>query len=223
MGRPPVFHRDRILEAARALVARRGPAGLTMASLAEQLRGPVGSIYHRYPSRDLLLADLWLETIESFQPAFLDHLHGADPVAAGLEGVRFACRWVHHHREEGRLLLLHRREDLIQGEWPAQYSRRAKRLRQQAARGMRAYCRRLYGVSSARHLRRVRFAVVDLPQAALKPLIEAGRVPPNDLEALVEETCRYVLTHGERAEASRGTVTAGRRRVGENVSSRRRR
>lgn len=223
MGRPPVFHRDRILAAAKTLVSEQGPSGLTMASLAERLQGPVGSIYHRYPSRDLLLADLWLEAVESFQPVFLNHLHGADPVEAGIAGVRFACRWVHEHREEARLLLLHRREHLIQGEWPEQYRRRATRLQQDAARGMRAYCRRLYGASSARHLRRVRFALVDLPQAALKPLIEAGGVPPADLKSLVEETCRYVLAHGERAEASPEAVAAGRRRVSENVRKRWRR
>ena len=205
MARPAKFPRERILSAARAIVVERSPAALTVAVLSERLKAPVGSIYHRYPSRDLLLADLWLCTIESFQPAFLRHLEGGDPLDAGLAAVHFACRWVRNHSHEAHLLLRHRREDFIRGAWPEPYRSRAELLQGQGAAGIRTYCRRLCGDASARHLRRVRFALLDLPLAALRSSIEVGPKMPGDLEELVLDTCRHILARGPDSPTTRGS------------------
>ena len=193
MARPERFPRARILEAARAIVVERGPGKLTVALLSARLGAPVGSIYHRYPSLDLLLADLWLSTVESFQPEFLRHLAIEDTLEAGLAAVAFACRWVGHHHQEAHLLLRHRRQDFMHGEWPEPYRSRAEHLRRRGAADIRAYCRRLYGNASAAHLRRVRFALQDLPLAAFRSAIEAGAKMPRDVEPLVKDTCRYIL------------------------------
>jgi len=205
MARPAHFPRERILSAARAIVAERSPAELTVAVLSDRLKAPVGSIYHRYRSRDLLLADLWLSTIESFQPEFLHHLEGEDPLEAGLAAVHFACCWVRHHSQEAKLLLRYRREDFIRGAWAEPYRSRAELLKRQGAARIRAYCRRLYGSACARHLRRVRFALSDVPLAALRSSIEGRARMPGDLEALVQDTCRHVLARGSSSPAARGS------------------
>ncbi len=194
MGRPARFDRARILGAAREVVARRGPQGFTLAGLSEVLGAPIGSIYHRYSSREMLLADLWLETVESFQPAFLARLDGDQPVAAGLAAVRFAFIWVAENRLAARLLLLHRREDFVAGVWPEPLRERAQTLEQEAAARLGTYCRRLYGECTDQGLRRIRLAISDLPQAAFREWIESGRPLPGDLETLVLDTCRYILS-----------------------------
>lgn len=205
MGRPSVFTRERLLDGALGLVAEHGPAAATVGALAERLQAPVGSIYHRYASRDLLLADLWLETVEVFQPEFLGRLRGADPIEAGRDAVRFAWTWVGVHPREARVLLLHRRDDFVKGPWPAPYRTRARRLDADAATGLASYTRRLYGRTSAPLLRRVRLAVVDVPQGACRPYVESGAPPPPDLRTLVEETCAHVLRTGPQ----RGRRTSG--------------
>ncbi len=74
MGRNARFSSDRILTAALELLAERGPEGVTMSAISRQTGAPIGSIYHRFPSRDLILALLWLDVVESFQDGFLETL-----------------------------------------------------------------------------------------------------------------------------------------------------
>ena len=59
------------MDAAMRLVAEGGPNAATVAGIAGALGAPVGSIYHRFKSRDLLLARLWIRTVKRFQVGFL--------------------------------------------------------------------------------------------------------------------------------------------------------
>ncbi len=196
MARPARFHRGAILGAARDLAAERGPTRLTLAGLSDRLSAPIGSIYHRYPSREALLADLWLDTVESFQPEFLAPLSGGEPVSAGLEAVAFAMRWVRENNSAARLLLIHRREDFIEGPWPEAMRQRAEDLATRAEDDLKSYCRRLYGRASARGLARIRFALSEIPQAAARPYLHSGKPMPADAEELLVDTCRYALSRG---------------------------
>jgi len=62
MGRA-FFDNAGFLGAARALACERGPSAVTVDSVAQRLRAPKGSFYHRFPSRDALLGELWLKTV----------------------------------------------------------------------------------------------------------------------------------------------------------------
>ena len=53
-----MFERSDMTGAALRLVADRGPQAVTVAALAREVGAPTGSIYHRYRSRDELLAKL---------------------------------------------------------------------------------------------------------------------------------------------------------------------
>ena len=67
MGRRARFDRDQIIESAMRLIAEDGPGAATIAAIAGRVGAPTGSIYHRYSSRELLLADIWLTVVEAFQ------------------------------------------------------------------------------------------------------------------------------------------------------------
>ncbi|MEY2422015.1 MAG: hypothetical protein QOI95_2082 [Acidimicrobiaceae bacterium] len=54
-------------------------------------------------------------------------------------------------------------------------------------RAMRGFTRRALGSSSAANLRRARFAVVDLPGAAVGPHLRAGDAVPAIVDDLVRE------------------------------------
>ena len=66
MAHPAFDHAD-FLDAALALVAKHGPAAVTVAAITARLRAPTGSFYHRFASRDALLGELWLNTVKDFQ------------------------------------------------------------------------------------------------------------------------------------------------------------
>jgi AcrR family transcriptional regulator len=193
MGRPARFDEARILAGATHVSAEVGPQNLTIAAVAERAGAPVGSIYHRYASRDEILAAVWLELVEAFQARFLAMLAAADPVEGGLAAVRYVCGWVRRHPREARLLMLHRREDFAAARWPARYRRRAAALASQAERSLRRYALRLAGRARAAELRHVRFALVDLPTAALTRDIEAGVAPSPAVQRLLLDTCADVL------------------------------
>jgi len=203
MGRPPRYSEAEILEGAKHVSAEIGPQKLTIAKVAERTGVPVGSIYHRYASRDEILAAVWLDLVEEFQAHFLAALEGPDVVRAGLAGVRFACDWVHRHPREARLMLLHRREDFASDRWPASHRRRAQELASRAAESLSAYATRLAGHGDAAALRTVRFALVDLPMAALRREIAAGVPPSEDMQLLVLHTCAYLLRHAARSQPTR--------------------
>jgi AcrR family transcriptional regulator len=190
MGRKERHGRASILRSARELSAEAGPQKITIASVARRAGAPVGSIYHRYASRDEILAEVWLDLIEEFQERFLRHLDAeGDAVEAGLAAVRFTCSWVRAHPREARLMLLHRRADFAADRWPEAYQRRAAELASAATQRVRRYAVRLLGSSAKAELRRVQFVLVDLPNAALKRDIEAGVSPSKDIERLLLETC----------------------------------
>ena len=94
MGRNAKFDRDGIVAATLALVAEAGPKAATIAAIAGRLGAPVGSIYHRYPSRELLLAELWMSVVEGYQDGFVAALEGDDAVEAAGASALYMPRWV---------------------------------------------------------------------------------------------------------------------------------
>jgi AcrR family transcriptional regulator len=198
MGRPARHAQTTILDSAKRLSAEVGPHRLTIAAVAARAGAPVGSIYHRYASRDEILAAVWLELVEEMQARFLAELAGNDPVAAGLAAVRQSCGWVRRHPLEARLMLLHRREDFAAERWPQSYRRRAAALAATADASMRRYAARLCGRGGPRQLRLVRFILVDLPMAAFRRDIESGAPPSKSVEAFLLDTCADALRRARR-------------------------
>jgi AcrR family transcriptional regulator len=208
MGRPARYDGADIVAGAKEISVDIGPQKLTVAAVARRTGVPVGSIYHRYASRDEILAAVWLDLVEEFQARFLAALEADDAVEAGLDAVRDVVAWVRRHPREARLLLLHRREDFAAERWPASYRRRAEGLATRAAASMSRYTARLTGRSGAAALRHVRFALVDLPTATLKRDIEAGERPTPSTERLLLDTCAYALRRvGAPRKSNRKTTT----------------
>jgi len=198
MARPARYSSQGMLDAAAALVAARGPAGVTVGAIAQSLGAPTGSIYHRFRSKDVLLAELWLQTVESFQDGFRAALAGPDAHAAGLDAALYTVRWVRAHPVPARLLLLHHRDDFLPGGWPAEVVERADALARGGEEAFRSFTRRVLGSTSADARRRARYAVVELPVAAVIAHVRADETPPPIVDALVTDAYRAVIG-GERA------------------------
>jgi AcrR family transcriptional regulator len=193
VARPRQYSSQGILEAAADLAAERGPAGATIGAIAESLGAPTGSIYHRFRSKDALLAELWLQAVEGFQAGFQAALAGPDARAAGLDAALYTVRWVRAHPVPARLLLLHHRDDFVHGEWPPEVVERAAALKAGGDAAMRSFTRRALGSTSAASRRRARYAVVELPVAAVLAHLRAGEPPPPIVDELVAEAYGAVM------------------------------
>ena len=177
MGRRPVFAEVDMIDAARELIASEGPAAMTMQRLARRLRAPIGSLYHRFPSRSALLAKTWLETIAFFQGQFLRLLRSADTQVG--EIARQYVTLCEMHPDHAQLLHLYRNSDFLDDAAPPELNEWARDLEKRKQEGLRRFAReRLWSLSPSA-IRRAAFAVLDIPYAAVRPhLVRGERLPP---------------------------------------------
>ncbi len=203
MSRAPKFNEAQILTAAGRLIATHGPAGATIGAIARAVGAPTGSIYHRFDSRDVLLAEVWLGAAAAFQAAFFERLAGGAPREAGLRAALYMAQRVREHPQEARLLLLHRREDFVDRGWPITLRRRAEQLGHQVETELGALSRRLCGRQDARTVRIVSYAVVEAPFAAVRRHVAASESPPPYVDVMIRVTYDAVI--GQlRARGPRG-------------------
>ncbi|HPB83014.1 MAG TPA: TetR/AcrR family transcriptional regulator [Spirochaetota bacterium] len=185
MGRKAHFTNEQFYSAAMSRVAENGPESVTVASIAEAIGAPVGSVYHRFSSREMIMAGLWLSIAESFQKGFLEILNAGDCIAASL----YTPQWVRRNPIESKILLLYRREELIGGEWPEQVRERAEGLEQELRSGLNSFVKKQFGRCSEKNIRRTVFALIDVPLASVRRHLENDETPPEYVDELVRETC----------------------------------
>lgn len=192
MGRPPKFDTEEILDAAVGLIAARGPGQATMAAVADRLGAPSGSIYHRFASRDLLLARLWMRVVRRAQTGFLAALESDDVHQAGVDAALHIPRWSRSHLDEATVLLLYRRQDLAE-RWPQELGAELSSLNTDLSTAVRAFTKRLYGRASNKKLQTVAFALVDVPYAASRRYLLGGHPPPRTVDDLIIVTCEATM------------------------------
>lgn len=192
MARPAAFTDDQILDAALALLAAGGPGAATIAAISEATGAPVGSIYHRFASRELLMARVWMRIVAAFQRGFIQALADEDSERAAVRAIDHVLRWAREQPAEMRVLVLYRREDLA-ARWPEELGRDLAGLRRGLEVALRDYARARYGRDDQDAVARVTFALVDIPYAAVRRyVLTRGSMPAAVAEVLVP-TCRFAL------------------------------
>jgi AcrR family transcriptional regulator len=204
MGRRELHSAQAILDGARAVLLADNPA--TIAEIAAMSGAPAGSIYHRFESRDALLAETWIRASVCFQQRFIAAVDSADgpveaAVAAGLSVFDFADEQC----DDARLLASLRREQVIRSPLPPQLASRLDRLDEPVESAIARLAHDLYGSSSREHRRQVVLATVDIPHGAIRQFLIAGTPPPESLRPLVEHAIRAVLDAQLPSDATRAT------------------
>jgi AcrR family transcriptional regulator len=168
---PPRKHTtDHILDAARTLVLADGPRAASVAAIAELSGAPVGTLYHRFGSRDAVLAAAWLRALEQFQSGALAAVaeHPDDPLEAGVAVAVAALGFARRRPEDARLLLVLRRSDLLDAAPDDELRARIDAMNAPLEDAFRRIARSLGGRADARTVDAVTRAVVDLPGAAIR-------------------------------------------------------
>ncbi len=189
MGRKSHFTKNQFLDAALELIGEKGPSAATISTIGEMVGAPIGSVYHRFSSRDILLAKLWIRIVESFQEGFLALLKRGD----GLSSALYTSRWVRKNLNAGRILLLYRREELISGGWPKEVRKRAEDLSRELNEGIKDFTHRLFGDTSEEDILRVTFALIDVPSGAVRRYLQMGEAQPEIIDRFIEEAYRRII------------------------------
>jgi AcrR family transcriptional regulator len=198
------------IAAARSLAAAHGPDAVTVGSVTRRLKAPTGSFYHRFASRDLLLAELWLATAHAFQGGFVAAIEAGDGLAAALYGAR----WARAHPDEARLLLLYHRDDFVQGGWPAALKRGVAEQARAIDACFARFARDHLGGGDAERLEIARFLLADLPIAALRPHLRRREPPPPLVDELVRAAYEAVVARWGSGKPPRPARNKGRNKGG---------
>src|SRR5258706_6853164 len=194
MPRPQLHPPDTILDAARTLVRDRGLAAATIAEIARLSGAPTGSIYHRFGSRDDLLARMWIRAVRRSQEAFLDAARTAEPIEAAVAAALSVYDFCDRHPGDAQLLLAFRRDDLLQGATTPEVARDLQELNRPIEHAMRELASRLYGRATPAAIDRVALTVFDLPHGTVRrPLISGTKLSERRRHSL-ETAVRAVLT-----------------------------
>ncbi len=176
---PPRKHdTDRILDAARTLVLRDGPRAASVAAIARESQAPVGTLYHRFGSRDRVLAAAWLRALESFQRLALEAAADPDPLQAAVAMAGAQVSFARRQPQDARLLLTLRRDDLLDADPDDRFRTRLDAINAPLERTVARLAKALRGRADARALDTITRAVVDLPNAAIRRHVrDDGRLP----------------------------------------------
>ena len=198
MGRPKFSNAD-FLAAALAIAAEHGPSAVTVAAVAERLKAPTGSFYHRFSSRSVLLGALWLRTVLDFDRGIEAALDAGDGLAAALH----TPAWVREHPDEARLLLLHHRDDFSQGEWPEELRGQVAATAEKSVARAARFARSAFGADGPDEMRRVLFLIAEVPVAAVRQHITRREPPPPLVDELIRTTYRAVVAEHRRSSDGR--------------------
>jgi AcrR family transcriptional regulator len=192
MGRPAKFDSEQILDATAQLVAEGGPGLATVAGIAERLGAPTGSIYHRFNSRDLLLARLWIRTVRRSQEGGVAAISQTDVKKAAIDAALHVPRWSRSNLEDACILLLYRREQLAE-QWPAELGDELATLNDPLKAAIRSFVRRRFGSVTKANLEVTSFALLDVPYAAVRRHLITGNPPPPSVDDLIARTVKCIL------------------------------
>lgn len=193
MARPPKYSTEQILDAVLQVLRGRRPDEVSITAVGEVLGAPSGSIYHRFESRDALVASAWLRAGESFSAELAQALAAVDALDGARAAIRYQLEWAKRRPVEAGLFLLYDRSELTKGGWPADLARRAERIANETTDTLRRFAARVPGASYAR----IRFSVLDLPQAAIRRAASTGSAIDSEAQRLIEDALAGLLVSAE--------------------------
>jgi AcrR family transcriptional regulator len=172
-----------MLDAARALLLEEGARSATIEAIAGASGAPTGSIYHRFGSRDELIARLWIRAVYRSQASFVAALERDDPKEAALAGAMSIFDFCAEHPADAQLLVAFRREDLIRTVPDGPLADELEALNRPVERAVVRLAHRLYGGRSRAALDRTLLATFDLPYGAARRYLIAGTQLPSGVRA----------------------------------------
>jgi AcrR family transcriptional regulator len=198
MPRPALHPADAVLDAARDLVVQSGPRAVGIRDIARRSGAPSGSLYHRFGSRDELVARAWLRAVRRFQAGFLDALRTEDPSDAVTGAARWGIEFALSEPEDAQLLLAYSRRALMDMEPQGALADELAAVNTPIEQAVRTLAVRVHGAATPAALERVSYAVVDLPLGVVRRHLLAGTL--SDATAGTLEPAVRALVNGARNE-----------------------
>ena len=183
-----------MLDSARDLLLGEGLRGATIEAIAGASGAPTGSIYHRFGSRDELIARLWIRAVHRSQASWLAALEREDASEAALAAGSSIVDFCEQHPADAQLLVAFRREDLVRAIPAGPLADELATLNKPVERAVVELARRLYGSRSRAALDRTLLAVFDLPYGATRRHLISGKPLPAGLREDLRSAIAAVIS-----------------------------
>jgi AcrR family transcriptional regulator len=169
MGRRSTFSDEQVFSAVSAQVAASDHVKIQ--DLVKATGISIGSLYHRYSSREGLLAATWLDALQTFHAMFLAALDGPG-AEAGEQAALATPRFARQHRDRAIVLCLGRSETLMAEDAPAEFLTAADEANKRVKRALEAFSdRQNISLQACMH------GLVAFPLASVKLYLPHARVP----------------------------------------------
>jgi AcrR family transcriptional regulator len=190
MGRPAAISDKGLRAAAAKVAARLGPSRATVEAIAKEAKVPVGSVYHRVPSRAALMAEVWIEAADRFGALFREQLEAAKSLDQAIEAALVTPRFAREDPAGGVILFVNRREDYLT-DAPEEARNRAASLNSALQDALGQAARRLLP-SDRRGRERLAVALIGLPYGAVRIFLPQA-MPPKELDSVIVAAARAAL------------------------------
>jgi AcrR family transcriptional regulator len=174
---------DSILDAALKLVLEGGARAATLDGIVAASGAPKGSIYHRWPTLNDLLAAMWIRAVRRSQEGFLAALGDPEPIEGAVAAALTVYDFAQAHPADARLLASLRRQDLIDSTGDPALQTSLEQLNRPLEGAIVDLARRLHGRATRTAVEQTTFAVIDLPLGAVRRHLVAGTPLRAHLEA----------------------------------------
>ncbi|UZJ23644.1 TetR/AcrR family transcriptional regulator [Rhodococcus antarcticus] len=185
MARPAKYTADQILDAARDATVVHW-RDTTITHVAKRVGAPVGSIYHRFPSRDALFGSLWARSIRRFHEGLVVAAEIEDPVASMAAMARHIPQFCRENPGEAKAMTLYRLPDLLQ-KVPVEQRAELATINDDVDAGLRRVTARRYVRLTDQRYRLALVGTRQCPYGLVRPLI-GGDVPREFDEICVAAT-----------------------------------
>lgn len=183
MGRKTEFSDTDVFATVGGMMARRG--AITTTDVQDATRLSTGSLYHRFGSREGLLAETWLNSLRSFQPYFLAVLR--DP-ASSIGAIAAATpRFCREHRAEALVLTCCNARQFIGSGTPPRIAEEIEALNGEAGAALIDYAAR-----GGHALAACRIGFAGFPLGAVQMYLP-DRDVPEYVDAYVAQAAEVIL------------------------------
>lgn len=170
MGRKSTLDDRAIFAAAGTEIAYRG--GLTLQGLAQATGISMGSLYHRFGSREALLAEAWLYAVRLFQAGFLTALRDAATITAGERAALETPRFCRAEPDAAIILACCRKAEFLNDGFSGVLSNEISAANEEVVEEIRRFAGRI-----ARPLLNCQLALTAYPLAAVRIFVPHNPVP----------------------------------------------
>lgn len=185
MGRKSTVNDAEVFAQIGRRVASHG--SINLKTVVEESGVSVGSLYHRYGSREGLMASAWLDAVNAFQRQFVGALTSG-AADAGEQAAVVTPRFCREQEPRALILACCRRSEFLGPGTPAELREQIAEVNREGVAAVRAYARRTGAALEACHL-----GLVAFPLGAVRMYLPQRPVPES-LDAYVRAAFTATVT-----------------------------